>query len=245
MVLNAVPQIAEKHSRHLVPVLLRWVSKEEQEPTNEKDISSSDSPSAQRWGRKEQKAMLGLFSQFINPKVLYKSQEVFDALLSLLANGDAEIQRTALKAIFTWKTPSINRYEENLVNMLDDARFREQIAVFLDVGTDESTLQEEDRKSLMPVLLRLLYGRIVSRGSSSVGRGQGSKRKAVFIALSRFDPSDLDSFVCIALGPLEHIRLLENDQPNEALLQRELLTPRKQYGLVNMMHDMLETLGSA
>ncbi|KAG9878390.1 putative HEAT repeat protein, partial [Aureobasidium melanogenum] len=80
--LNSMPQLAEKRSRLLVPVLLEWAGDETEEQEQE------ETGSTRHWGRKDQKAMLGVFAQFQNPRVLFKATEVYQALLNLLTNGD-------------------------------------------------------------------------------------------------------------------------------------------------------------
>lgn len=245
-VLNGIPRIAEKHSRLLVPVLLEWANGTDAELLQEHEMNTTDQglgDFGMKWARKDQKAMLSLFTQFTNPKVLYKTNEVYSALLTLLGNGDVEIQKSALKAILTWKNAGINRYEENLFNLLDDARFREQISVFLDVGEEDSNLQEEHRDALIPIILRLLYGKVITRSGSASGRRvQESKRKAVFIALTRLGDDALKQFLQIALGSLDGISVVRDQVLNEDALQLDLLSPRKQVGLLNMLEDLLETL---
>ncbi|KAF2772660.1 hypothetical protein EJ03DRAFT_189983 [Teratosphaeria nubilosa] len=228
--LGKIPHIAEKRSRMLVPVLLRWAHRSA-------DLPDEDSDSiGQRWSRKDQKAMLTIFAQFNNPKVLYKSSEVYDALLNLCANGDVEIQREALKALFAWKEPAVTRYQEHLTYLLDEARFREEISVFLqDSGDGEETaVRPEDHDKLMPVLLRLIYGRAVAGGK----HGQGSRRKAIFVALSRFGERVLGMFVDIAMQSV----ISDDAQDSQSL---EVKAPlRQQVGMLNMVEDMLETIGS-
>ncbi|KAF2807630.1 U3 snoRNP protein Utp20 [Mytilinidion resinicola] len=245
-VLNAIPHVAEKRSRLLVPVLLDWVSKTDintNQEASEDDAVDAEEAQPLRWARKEQKAMLSLFAQFVNPKVLYKSTEVYSTLLSLLENGDVEIQKSALKAILTWKNAAVNRYEENLFNLLDEARFREQISVFLDIGDDEDNIQEDHREALLPIILRLLYGRVVSRsGSASGKRGQESRRKAVFIALTRLGEGATAQFLDIALGQLKDISIIQNKSLNEDLVRQDILEPRKHFGLLNMFEDFINTL---
>ncbi|OJD37119.1 heat repeat protein [Diplodia corticola] len=248
-VLNTIPQVAEKKSRSLVPTLLQWATGSsvinEPLPDGGNDPADNEGNDQLRWSRKDQKAMLGLFTKFTNPKVLYRAADVYSALLALLENGDVEIQKSALKAILTWKNRSINRYEENLVNILDDARFREQISVFLDLGQDDESMKDEDRSEVMPVILRLLYGKVVARaGSSSGKRGQESRRKAVFIALSKFGDDEIRHFLDIALGHLSHVTLIDNGKLREEPINSRLMEARKQFGLLNMLEDMLDSLGT-
>ena len=247
-VLSAVPHVAEKRSRYLVPIFLSWATDGEEATETPIDdtearLSLTDGESSPRLKRKDQKAILDLFGSFQNPKVLYRASDVFEALQHLLTNGNVEIQRSALKALATWKIEGMQPYQENLMNLLDDARFRDEISIFLHVDDLSSVIQRGHRPELMPILLRLLYGRMIA------GTGKGSKpqtviRKAVLQALSRLDEVYLQVFVRIALGNLSDIKLVDNTQLNEEVVAREHMSVRKQVGLINMMKDMLEVLGA-
>ncbi|KAK5169097.1 U3 snoRNP protein [Saxophila tyrrhenica] len=230
-VLNKMPNIAEKKSRMLVPVLLSWASS----TTTESD----DAAWSHGWSRKDQKAMLALFAQFTNPKVLFRSGEVYDALLNLCANGDVEIQRSALKAILAWKDPAVTRYAEQLTNLLDEARFRDEVAVFLQSEhDDEAAIRPEHKPTLMPVLLRLLYGRAVAGGKE----GQRARRRTIFMAISRFGQEIVEAFVDIALASAGIPQADAWESLDQALAQ--LKSPaRQQFGMLNMFDDLLSTLG--
>ncbi len=249
-VLLGVPHVAEKRSRQLVPIFLRWATDKMEEdffddPEDTENLVLTGDPSHPKLARKDQKAMLNLVGCFNNPRVLYRSSEVFEALRNLLANGDIEVQKSALKAIFTWKLQGIQPYQENLINLLDDARFREEISSFMHIDDRISTIQDDHRHELMPVLLRILYGKMIARtGTASGKRGQTTKRRAVLEALSRFGEGDLREFVNIALGPLDSLKIVDKSCLIEKILTQDLLSTRKQVGLINMIKDMLETLGS-
>lgn len=233
-VLHKIPHIAEKRSRILVPVLLKWAGGTH---TADYDQDSSD-----RWSRKDQKAMLAVFSQFVNPSVLFRASEVHAALLALCANGDVEIQQSALKAILAWKEPSLVRYKEHLTNLLDEARFREELSVFLRGESreeEEEGIRAEDHAGLMPVLLRVLYGRAVAGGKE----GQAGRRKAIFVALSRFGGHTLEQFLDIALSSVVDSAASEEGKPET--IQMDIKAPlRQQLGMMYMMNDMLQVLGA-
>ena len=222
-VLDRSPHLAEKRSRLLVPILLQWAGASDEEE------QSSDT---ERWARKDQKAMLAVVAKFNNPRVLYKASEVHDALLNLCANGDVEIQTSALKAILAWKEPALKRNQERLMNFLDDARFREELSVFLQ-GEGDDALKPADQAAVMPVLLRLLYGRAVGGAKDN----QNARRKAIFVALSQYDTKVLADFIDIAVAKTR----TENGVVSAANLTMPL---RQQVGMLNMVNDMLETLGS-
>ncbi|KAF1963244.1 hypothetical protein CC80DRAFT_432608 [Byssothecium circinans] len=235
--LNDLPHIAEKRSRLLVPVLLDWTSEQRATGVTDDDITIEEICEPHRWSRKDQKAMLSVFSKFVNPKVLYRSAEVYEALLVLCSNGDVEIQNAALKAVLAWKDPATMEYQENLFNLLDDARFRDDISTFLDVDSESSLVKIEHRDRLLPVLLRLLYGRVISGK-----RGLDAKRKAVFQALTRYDGEAITQFLAISLGPLSNITILMVDELDEVVLAEERMPPRRQLGMLTMLEDMLSTL---
>lgn len=249
-VLLAIPHVAEKRSRQIVPQFLSWATDEVEKPVEtefekpELAMSLGEEQNAtDRLKRKDQKAMLDLFAKFQNPKVLYRSSEVFQALRGLLTNGDKEIQRSALKGLLTWKLQGLQPYQESLLNLLDDARFRDELSVFLQVDEHDSAIQNEHRKELMPIVLRLLYGKVIG-ATGSGSSGPAVKRKAVLQALSRLDSEYLGNFVNIALGHLSNVNPIDEIYPYEEILARELISVRRQVGMVNMMKDMLEVLGS-
>ncbi|OAX84695.1 hypothetical protein ACJ72_00937 [Emergomyces africanus] len=248
-VLGTVPQVAEKRSRQFVPLFLTWAAHDDDIPSLSEPKASDmgaidDNSSPSSWNLRDRKAMLDIFGKFINPKVLYKAPETYQALLGLLGNGDTEVQKSALKAIFTWKAPAIQPYETNLLNIVDDARFRDELSVFVNTGQETSVIKEDHRPDLLPILLRLLYGKIVARGGSRGGQGtQEARRKTILRTISQLSESDLGHFVQISFGPLSDVRVLEAaDSKQGQPLGQEMMGVRKQYGLLKMVETMFETL---
>ena len=243
-VLLANPHVAEKRSRLLTPMFLTWALNESRDITNSAETGEAEGtdPTVYRLKGRDQKVMLDLFGSFLNPKVLYRSSDVFGALQQLLTTGDVEIQTSALRALFNWKLPEIQPYHENLLNLLDEARFRDELIVFLHVDEQNSIIQREHRSELMPIVLRLLYGRVIS-GTGNGSKGQAAKRKVVLEALSRLDAQYLEDFIHLTLGHLSNIKLFDRDCLDESTLGQEIVNPRSQVGLVNMMRDALEILG--
>ncbi|KAH9864552.1 hypothetical protein J1614_010487 [Plenodomus biglobosus] len=231
-----LPHIAEKRSRLLVPVLLDWALDHPTPDVKGPHVieDAIPSPSQHRWARKDQKAMLSVFAKFHNPKVLYRTAEVRQALLALLSNGDVDIQKAALQTLSTWKDFAVVAHQEQLLNLLDDARFRDELPLFLSDGK----LQDDEIAQILPIVLRLLYGKIISGK-----RGLESKRKAVFVGLkNRFGDDAIHQFLDIAFGPLSRISIFRNTALNEDLFQRSVLETRKQAGMLNLLDDLLSTL---
>jgi U3 small nucleolar RNA-associated protein 20 len=247
-----IPQMAEKRSRQIVPMFLDWAANDEERQASSSDLEvdmENGSPEPRdgtsRWTRRDQNAMLDLFAGFVNPKALYKSAEVYDSLLTLLTSGDSNIQKSALRVIFTYKSPNIRPYEENLLNILDDARFREEIAVFVQVNEEESKIQRAHRADVIPLLLRVLYGRSITRkGAASGKRGMEGRRLVIIGALAAFPIEELKEFVGIVLGKLKGLQAVRDGNFNEVILNTTNIAVRKQVGFIKMVEDLLKTIGA-
>ncbi|KAK0392685.1 hypothetical protein NLU13_2180 [Sarocladium strictum] len=229
-VLDAIPSSAERRSRQLVPYFLSWASDEDANPDTEPEESST-------WSLADRKALLGVFSKFTNPRVLYQHDKVYSGLLGLMTNGDIEIQKAALKSILAWKQEGVKSYQENLEFLLDEARFKNELTVFLQ---GDNVIKPEHRPELMPVLLRLLYGRSISKKGAASGRhGLHATRLAVLRNLS---VEDMGQFLEIATGKLGEARVLEARQG--ALYETPLIPLRRQMGFLNMISSFISELGS-
>ncbi|KAF5241248.1 hypothetical protein FAUST_3930 [Fusarium austroamericanum] len=231
-VFNAIPFIAERRSRQLVPHFLAWAS----EDRTPESIEGQGTSEGATWSLADRKAMLGVFSQFINPRVLYEHEQVYTALLQLMENGDAEVQKVTLKAILAWKQEAIKTYKENLEFLLDEARFKNELTVFLQ---DDTAIKPEHRAELMPVLLRLLYGRTISKKGAASGRhGLQATRLAVLRNLS---VEDMGSFLDIATGKLKGVKVVDS---SKNIFEEPLLPVRKQLGFLNMIFSVISELGT-
>jgi U3 small nucleolar RNA-associated protein 20 len=242
--LNALPGLAEKRSRRFVPYLLSFTEEadvpvEDDDEDMDQQSSFSDEGPESGWSIPDRKALVSIFAQFNNPRVLYQTEKVYTALLKLLGNGDIEVQKHALKAILAWKHDAIKPYQEHLEYLLDEARFKNELTVLFQ---GDNKMQPDHRPELMPVLLRLLYGRAISKKGASGRHGVHATRLAV---IRQLDVEDMGGFLDIALGKLRNIRVVDENGVRDGAFAKEILPPRKQVGLVNMLESIINELGTA
>ncbi|CAN8099169.1 unnamed protein product [Discula destructiva] len=236
-VFSATPALAEKRSRKIVPFLL---SMDEAQHAASDDEEESVLPENDFWSLPDKKALIGVIAQVGNPKVLFKSSEVYKTLLSLLSNRDLEVQKLALKAILAWKQEGVKPYRENLEYLLDESRFKNELTVFLQ---GEGLIQPQHRAELMPVLLRVLYGRATSKKGAASGRnGLHATRLAIVRNLS---VQDIGGFLDISLGRLKGLRVVDESGLKESLFQEEKITPRQQVGFLNMVQSIINEIGTS
>lgn len=235
-VFSALPAVAEKRSRQLVPHLLSWAADGEDVAVESTDEEAQNQ--GMTWSMVDRKGIMGVFSQFINPRVLYQNEQVYNAILQLLENGDVEVQKLALKAILAWKQDGVKPYQENLEYLLDEARFKNEIAVFLQ-GDD--IIKSEHRPELMPVLLRLLYGRAISRKGPAGRHGQQATRLAVIRNLSI---EGMGGFLEIAVGKLKGVQVVGPAAHRKKVFGQEIVSIRRQFGFLNMVLSLISELGT-
>ncbi|KAL1891217.1 U3 snoRNP protein [Ceratocystis pirilliformis] len=235
----AVPLIAESKSRLFIPHFLSWSVNDEEAAKNMSQ--ETDHQVQKSWSLSDRKAMLKVIEQFINPCVLFQHKKVYDALLSLLENGDVDIQRLALKGILTWKQDGVKPYAERLETLLDDSKFKNELTLMFQ---GEQEIQPGHRAELMPVLLRLLYGRTISKKGIASGRhGLQATRLAVLRNLS---VTDLGAFIEISLGALRGVKILDgNGQLKTEIVDQEIIPVRQMFGFLNMASSLTSELGSS
>jgi U3 small nucleolar RNA-associated protein 20 len=223
-----LPRLAEQHSRDLVPLFLALEA-----PSSENSV---------HWHRNDRISLLTLFTRFNNPRGLYKSSVVRSTLYALLHNGDQKIQTLALDAILTWKDVELVTYKENLHNLLDDKKFREELTSLIHVYADDSPVQEEHRQGLMEVVVRILFGSALVRH----GNGEG-KRSAILSALANLRPEETRIFVDLALLPFAETRgVLEKDGGGFRVVEEivsRYVEDRKMMGFVVMAQNFVKALG--
>ena len=248
-VLNGLPSLVEKKSRLLVPVFLRLTASQSQQlfamaDDGQQKIDAAAPQvdgSTKPWSRRDKVALLEIFGRFQNPRVLYRTSDVLQALLSYLTRPDAEIQKLAFKAILTWKSETLRRYSQNIQNLIDESRFRDELTTLLSGGGDANELQTEHLRELMPVLLRVLYGKAITRSKTSTS---SARRKAIFDAIFHLQNEYISDFVDISLGALKSVELQDPSSWGSRDHAQGRISPRTGLGLVNLLKDLTSSMGS-
>ncbi|KAI9221922.1 hypothetical protein BC828DRAFT_414454 [Blastocladiella britannica] len=119
---------------------------------------------------KKMAAFLELFSH-LKPSSVFKADVLYSLYLQLLTRGDAEMQRSALKCIQSYKLDWYTPYHDLFMELLDETKFRGTLQkVSLDGVVEEQTFREHHRAAVFPIYLRLLYGRILCRKGTPATR---------------------------------------------------------------------------
>ncbi|ORY03876.1 hypothetical protein K493DRAFT_276201 [Basidiobolus meristosporus CBS 931.73] len=270
--LGEVPQIAEQHSRSLVPVFMKFVKEEyeavfeqiqlhgqnaeEDDAEMDVDGEANEKPDkglvlehSTKATKHKMNLYLQLFAKFKNPKSVYKSAELKTIYLSLLARGDAKIQLLALECLLTWKTPQVTPYADNLRNLLDDIKFRDELSTF-SLDRESGSVDAAHRAELIPFLVRILYGRMIARkGKVSSKLGMAARRTAVLQTIAHLNEEELHEFVKLMLEPFECLSSTPDIvngkfEPDTNFNVTAMVPVRKQIGFLHNLEDVLKQLAS-
>ncbi|KAI9595434.1 armadillo-type protein [Syncephalis fuscata] len=258
--LTELPTLAEKHSRGFVPMFLR-LYREDYRPSLEQDDAEETNHHKglllERSARVTHDRMthfLKLFGKIRNPGSLYKSTELSAIYWQLLSKGEQKIQGLALDCLLMWRPKNVLDYADHLRNLLDDYKFRDELAAFSLAPGEEGAIHGEHRSPLMPYVIRILYGRMVGRkGRGSAKTSMGARRTAILAALGSFQPEELLMFIDLMLEPFTEIRTVvmldttSNDrfEFDETAAEALYAIPlRRQIGLLIALEDVLKQLGA-
>ena len=107
-------------------------------------------------------------------------------------------------------------YKENLYRLLEEKDFKQELLAF-PLGQEESSIAEEHRQDLMPVILRLLYGRMRAKKAGKKGGGRAvvvARRGLVLHNLMALPEHELKIFLDLVFNDL-----FEEGQKDENLFQ--------------------------
>ncbi|KAG7215928.1 hypothetical protein INR49_031524 [Caranx melampygus] len=123
----------------------------------------------------------------------------------LLCHQDQQIQRVALECVLTYKDSSIVPYKENLERLLEDKHFREEIVHF-NISEETEVVDASHRARLIPLLMRILYGRLRSKaGSKFQGKAASASRSSIILRfLAGCQAEELGMFIDLLLEPVCH-----------------------------------------
>jgi U3 small nucleolar RNA-associated protein 20 len=203
--------LAEKHNRDLVPLFLNLAG-----PT--------------KLPRTKLMSWLTLFSNFANPRVLHSTQALHDLYASLLSHPDRSLQGIALSCLLTYKPPHLLPHTERLRGLLDDTRWRDELAQL-----DIASFTEEERPALVDVIIRILFGFVRERHTRD-------RRATILATLNGCTNSELDLLVTLMLQTVLPAAL---EKPNSsAVMAVPSGIPLKlQVGFLHLLGDVLKQLG--
>lgn len=191
---------------------------------------------------------LKLFATFRNMKGAYAQQLLHSLFFDLLMKSDEVISKLALQCLYAFGSKGLVSYKTQLNRLADSASFREELTSFK-VGQGEGIILGEHRAELLPVLLRLLYSKCVSKRGRNNGDTVAARRAAILAYLAALEAHELASFVELVVRAFD----VAVEVPDEsAAIVTDTVQPvpvvanvqsSRILGFLNLLEDLIDQLG--
>lgn len=228
--LNKIPQIAESNFKDLVPFLVN---------DDADDVGDAQKGSLlQGWTMTDRNGLIELLAKFKNLPKVPSIEKVKELLLTLLMDRQIEIQKLALSCVLNLHNPVFNKYQKHLHNLLDDTLFRDEIVIFLQ-NNEKNVIEANDMPVLMPLVLRILFGRAQTVKTNSTKAG---RKIAAIKSLNNLADNYVIQFLELTYGRFNFDKfndsngVVEKNDVNRKLLKHI-------NGFINLNLEVTDTLG--
>ena len=138
--------------------------------------------------------MLKIFAAVKGPKQFYKHSVLLSIFIALLGVQDSSISQLALSCVKTFKLPYITPFAERFEHLFAKGGLKDGLLKFkssLELGR----LDNESRQRLIPILMRVLFGRLSARAGSRSSKDSPTARRAAILSfISTFCESEDDLY---------------------------------------------------
>lgn len=190
---------------------------------------------------------LKLFGAFRNLKGAFAQVFLHDFFFDLLVKSDEVISKLALQCLYGFDKKHLAAYKIQLDRIADPMTFREELTSF-DINVQGGVVLREHRAHLVPVLMRILYSKCVSKKGRGTGDTVAARRAAILSYLAALEPAELASFIELVVRAFDvEIPLVDGgDKTSDVGLTHIDVTgvqPSRVLGFLNLLEDLIGQLG--
>lgn len=196
---------------------------------------------------------LKLFSTFKNMKGAFAQDLLHEFFFDLIMKSDEVISKLALKCLFCFGKKHLSAYKEQLNRIADSTTFREELTNF-NISEEAGVVLQEHRPHLLPVLMRLLYSKCVSKKGRNTGDTVAARRSAILSYLAALEEAELASFVELVVRAFDvkieapAVVRAGKAQPKQRAhtvdIALESVQPSRILGFLNLLEDLVGQLGT-
>lgn len=203
---------------------------------------------------------LKMFAAVKGPQQLLKHQMLLKMFIGFLSNSDPKTANLAFMCVGKFKLPYLVPYMDAVQPMLKKDGLRESLAKF-DLSVDSDSVDAEHRLLLIPIITRILFGRLSSRsaGTKSSKDSPAGRRAAILSFFSRMGNAqeELTYFVYMMTRAFivpGHLNYQLNTQSGSlasaikslnSITKEEiaLVSTQRQVGFLNLLSDVISQIG--
>ena len=202
--MSSFSHVAEAKNRDLVPLFLDSFIKGEYVTIRQLSEEKKEEKTIVQTTVKSLLAHLGTFAKFQDLKSMHRRAELQQFCYNLLCHKLPAVQKVALEVLVAFKLKFLLPYKENLLRLLEEKDFKQELLAF-PLGQEDTSIAEEHRQELMPVILRLLYGRMRAKKAGKKGGGRAvvvARRGLVLHHLMALPEQELKIFLDLVFNDL-------------------------------------------
>ena len=218
-----IPLIISRKARIIVPIFINFLSRQyfvyhDDDPDSREidwNLCQDSTHTFIDWTKDQltsktiQKKLISFLSMFRELKGLihlYQSDLLLFIFISFLSNPDMAIAKLSFDCIMKFKLPYVCPYADSLKLMLTKGELRETLTKINAYSTTDDFVDSSHRQHFFPVIIRLLFGRLIARGSNSRSKSSNSadaRRSAILsfiamIAKNNYE-GDFDYFIYLMI----------------------------------------------
>ncbi|XP_012535697.1 small subunit processome component 20 homolog [Monomorium pharaonis] len=199
-------------------------------------------------------AQMEIFDKVQNPRMMHREAEMHQIYLDLISSRNADIQRAALNCLFAYKFKYLLPYKESLYNLIDEKNLKNELARFK-LDRESNMIEEEHRENLMPIIMRIIYAKMITKtGMRTGGKGGGLvRRKIILRFLGGAQEDEMIVFVKMAFRPFKSYVSLEVDEAFDLNKYAKnivdivdlsnVMPPKRMQSAVNLLAIIIEQFG--
>lgn len=192
---------------------------------------------------------LAVFAKVRSAKSMYKEAELYKLYFDLLSHKNLSVQKVALDCIMTYKFKYLTPYKDHLYNLIDDKNFKNELVAFK-IDQESEMVQEEHRNGLIPVIMKLVFSKMMSRiGLRTGGKSSGQfRRNIIFRFLAGCRENEMMDFVRMAFryynDYLNDDTICMINTISSSINLETFIPPKRLQSSLNMINVVLEQFGA-
>lgn len=190
--------------------------------------------------------IMQVLAQFKNPRALHKEPVFWELYMEFLKHKNSGLQKYALDCVLNYKNKSIVAYKNNLYNLVDDKKFKDELTLFK-ITEDAKNIQPEDREHVIPIILRILYGKMTSKLGAEKKSGGQTRRSLIMRYLAGCTDTELKMFIEMAFAYFKQYMTLKPlvilDNITSTVDLKSVTSPGKLHSILNLFEVVREYFG--
>lgn len=190
--------------------------------------------------------VMQVLAQFKNPRALHKEPIFWELYMEFLKHKNAGLQKFALDCVMNYKNKSVVAYKSNLYNLVDDKKFKDELTLFK-ITEDAQSIHAEDREHVIPIILRILYGKMTSKMATDKKGGGQTRRSLIMRYVAGCNEKELKIFIEMAFSHVKHYMAMEPREIYESIVStldlKSVIIPGKLHSILNLLEVVREYFG--